>query len=74
MTYATLMVHLQLGGTNAGTLRVAADLADRFQAAVTGLAACQPMQLVYSDGYIAGDVFERDREQKDRALARLRPA
>jgi nucleotide-binding universal stress UspA family protein len=69
MSYATLMVHLQPGRTNAGPLRAAADLADRFQAAVTGVAACQPMQLVYSDGYIAGDVFEKDREEKDREMA-----
>ena len=69
MSYATLMVHLQPGRTNAGPLRVAADLADRFQAAVTGVAACQPMQLVYSDGYIAGDVFEKDREERNREMA-----
>lgn len=69
MSYATLMVHLQPGRTNAGPLRAAADLADRFQAAVTGVAACQPMQLVYSDGYIAGDIFEKDREEKDREMA-----
>lgn len=69
MSYATLMVHLQPGRTNAGPLRAAADLADRFQAAVTGVAACQPMQLVYSDGYIAGDVFEKDREERNREMA-----
>lgn len=41
MAYATLMVHLQPGRTNARPLRAAAaDLADRFQAAVTGVAAC----------------------------------
>ena len=68
MTYATLMVHLQLGRPNAGLLLTASNLAERFQAGVIGVAACQPIQLVYSDGYIAGDVFERDREQKDKEI------
>ena len=69
MTYATLMVHLQVGQPNGPVLRAAAGLAERFGAGVIGVAACQPMQLIYSDGYIAGDAFEQDRQEKDREVA-----
>jgi nucleotide-binding universal stress UspA family protein len=69
MTYSTLMVHLQVGQPNGPVLLAAADLAERFDAGVIGVAACQPMQLVYSDGYIAGDAFEQDREEKEREVA-----
>lgn len=66
MTYSTLMVHLQLGRSNAGLLHIAGDLARRFQAGVIGIAACQPIQLPYSEGaYISGDVFEQDRVQRE---------
>ena len=69
MTYSTLMVHLQVGQPNGAVLLAAADLAERFGAGVIGVAACQPMQLVYSDGYIAGDAFEQDREEKGQEIA-----
>ena len=69
MTYATLMVHLQVGQPNGPVLLAAAGLAERFGAGVIGVVACQPMQLVYGDGYIAGDAFEQDREEKDREVA-----
>ena len=69
MTYATLMVHLQVGQPNGPVLLAAAGLAEQFGAGVIGVAACQPMQLAYSDGYIAGDAFEQDREEKDREVA-----
>ena len=60
MSYATLMVHLQLGHSNAGLLSVTAELAERFGASVIGIAARQPMQLVYGDGYVSGDLFQQD--------------
>jgi nucleotide-binding universal stress UspA family protein len=63
MSYATLMVHLELGRSNAGLLQIAVDLAERFQAKVIGIAARQPLQMVYGDGYVSGDLFERDREE-----------
>ena len=74
MGYATLMVHLQVGQPNGAVLLAAAGLAERFGAGVIGVAACQPIQLVYSDGYIAGDVFERDRAEKDREVAEAEAA
>ena len=61
MTYATLMVHVEPGQSNAALLHVAADLADRFNAGVIGIAACQPVQVVYGDGYVPDDLIERDR-------------
>ena len=62
MTYASLMVHLELGQSNARLLRVASDLAARFDSEVIGVAACQPMPMVYGDGFVPADLFEQDRE------------
>ena len=61
MTYSSLMVHLDLGTSNAGLLAVTADLAARFGARVTGIAACQPVTIAYSDGVMSSDVIEEDR-------------
>lgn len=69
MSYATLMVHLQLGHANAGLLRVTGDLAERLQASVIGIAGCQPVQIVYGDGYVAGDVIEQDRDEIAKEIA-----
>ncbi len=69
MTYSTLMVHLDVGSSNAGRLQVAADLADRFQASVVGIAGCQPMQVVYADGYVSGEMIEDDVKAKEKEIA-----
>lgn len=63
MSYATLMVHMELGHPNIGLLKITAELAERFQAGVVGIAARQPMQMVYGDGYVSGDLFEQDRDE-----------
>jgi nucleotide-binding universal stress UspA family protein len=60
MTYATLMVHVELGRSNADLLNITADLAQRFQASVIGIAACQPIQYVYGDDFISGQVAEQN--------------
>jgi nucleotide-binding universal stress UspA family protein len=65
MTYATLMVHLELGRPNAALLGITADLAERLRASVLGVAVCQPMRIIYNDGYVPGDIIERDRKQID---------
>jgi nucleotide-binding universal stress UspA family protein len=65
MSYATLMVHLELGRPNTALLRVAGDLAGRLHAGVVGIAVCQPMRIIYSDGYIPGDIIEQDRQEID---------
>jgi nucleotide-binding universal stress UspA family protein len=69
MTYKTLMAHLELGHPNAGLLRVVADLAERFDAEAIGVATCHPMQVVYSEGYVAGEFIARDRELRDQEVA-----
>jgi len=46
MTYSTLMVHLQPGRSNTGLLQVAGNLAQRFEAGIIGIVACQPMLLL----------------------------
>ena len=63
MTYTTLMVHLELGRPNDGLLKIAGDLAKRLHAGVIGIAARQPLQMIYGDGYFAGDVYERDCDE-----------
>ncbi|MEJ1975455.1 MAG: hypothetical protein WDN49_04610 [Acetobacteraceae bacterium] len=63
MTYATLMVNLELGRSNASLLKVAGDLAERFHASVIGIAARQPAQIMYTDAYIVQDLVEEDRRE-----------
>src|SRR5450631_2020426 len=69
MTYKTLMVHLELGRPNAGLLSIVGDLAAKFQASVIGIAACQPLQLAYGDGYVSGDVVEQDQVEIRKEVA-----
>jgi nucleotide-binding universal stress UspA family protein len=63
VTYATLMVHLQLRRSNAGLLRIAGDLAERFDASVIGITAGRPMQVAFNEGYVPQDLVEKDREE-----------
>lgn len=63
MSYATLMVHLEPGRPNTGLLKVTAELASRFGAGVIGVAVRQPMQMLYGDGYVSGDVYQQDRDE-----------
>ena len=63
MSYATLMVHMELGRPNTGLLSVTAELAGRFHAGVVGIAARQPMQMIYGDGYVSGDIYQQDRDE-----------
>jgi nucleotide-binding universal stress UspA family protein len=63
------MIHLELGRSNAGLLGIAGDLAQRFDAGVIGIAMCQPMQIIYSEGYVPADLIVEDREQRDKEIA-----
>ena len=69
MTYATLMVHLELGRPER---RLAArrrrDMAARFEARVIGIAACRPMQMYYAEGY-GGNLIEQDRDELTAEIA-----
>ena len=69
MTYATLMVHLEVGRSNVGlSLWVAGHLADRFHASVVGIAACHPMQLAYAESYVSGDMVKEDFEARGKEI------
>lgn len=72
MGYVSLMVHLQLGQSNAGLLKITGHLAERFKAGVIGVAACQPLQVAYDGPYYSGDLIQWDREaiEKDASEAR----
>ena len=64
MSYRTLMVHLQLGQSNANLLQVTSNIAKQYQCAVIGIVAAQPLEVIYADGcYIAGDVIQQYRDQ-----------
>lgn len=68
MNYATLMVHLELGHPNTALLKLTAALAERLRVNVIGIAVCQPMRIIYNEGYIPGDIIEQDRRQIDGEL------
>lgn len=68
MGFKTLMVHLELGRANDRLLAVVGDLAQRLKAHVIGIAACQPIQLMYNETYISGEIVEQDREQIEKQL------
>ncbi|HBK07325.1 MAG TPA: hypothetical protein DDZ81_15975 [Acetobacteraceae bacterium] len=65
MSYATLMVHLEIGHPNTALLQLAGELAGRLNAGLVGIAVCQPMRILYNDGYVPGNIIEQDRQQID---------
>jgi nucleotide-binding universal stress UspA family protein len=64
------MVHLDVGSINAARLQMACELADRFHASVVGIAAAQPVQIVYADGYTSGAMIEEDVTTKEQEIVR----
>lgn len=68
MSYANLMVSLEIGKSNAELLQVAGDLAERFHARVVGIGTCQPMQLAYTDGYIPARLVQEDLDEIDKEI------
>ncbi|HKD47686.1 MAG TPA: universal stress protein [Rhizomicrobium sp.] len=69
MDYKTIMVHLELAMPNAGLFAVAGDIAAQLGAAqIIGIAGCQPVQLVYGDTYVSGEIAAADREQVESEL------
>jgi nucleotide-binding universal stress UspA family protein len=69
MPYKNLLVHLELNGDNDGVLSIAAELAQRFESKVIGIAAAQPVQVLYDDTGAAGEVIAADRAEIDAELA-----
>ncbi|QUD87754.1 universal stress protein [Phenylobacterium montanum] len=70
MSLPTLLVRLDLGRSNAGLLKVVGDVAERLGAAVVGAVACQPVQMLYGDGFLAAEVIEQDRAEIDQDIAK----
>lgn len=68
MSYASLMVHLEVGRSNAGVLAVAAELAERFHSRVVGIATGRPVIYPCGDGYISGDQLEQDIADREKKI------
>ncbi len=61
MTYATLMVHIDLDDRNGARLKIAGDLAERFNARVIGVAAqSEVMPIGLADDYPAAYALEQN--------------
>jgi len=58
--HSTLMVILELGRDNARLLGVAGDIAERLGTDVMGVAACEPLKIVYASGNLPGGIVEMD--------------
>jgi nucleotide-binding universal stress UspA family protein len=69
MPHMTLMVHLELGQSNAGLIAIAVDLGRKLDAHITGIAAGQPLRVNYGDVYLSAEIVQDDRDQLDRELA-----
>lgn len=59
MSRPTLLCHMELNHENRAVLAVTADLAVKMNAAVIGIAACQPIQ-PFGEMPYAGDILEAD--------------
>ncbi len=66
MTFSTIMAHLELGRSNERLVNLTAELAKRLATDVIGVAACQPIQILYGEVYVAGDLIQMDRDEIDR--------
>ena len=68
MTYASLMVNVELGRSNKGLLTTATGLANRFNTHLIGIGVCKPMQFAYGDGYISGDLIRQDQDEINKEI------
>ncbi len=72
MTYATVMVSLALDQPNDARLRVAGEFAERFEAAIVGVAAAQfAPPLYFTDGAAAQSLIDQGEASVKRRLAGL---
>lgn len=62
------MVHLELGYADAGLQQVTRDPAERFSSHVIGITACQTIQVGYADGYIPGEIYEQDNNERKKEI------
>lgn len=66
MSYKSLMVHLEFGRSNAAILKVASDLAQRFDASVIGIGARKPLMVAYGGVCTSGEIIAQDRADADK--------
>jgi nucleotide-binding universal stress UspA family protein len=72
MTYATVMVSLALDQPNDARLQIAGELAERFEAAIVGVAAAQfAPPLYFTDGAAAQELIDQEEVSIKRRLADL---
>lgn len=69
MSYATILVHLDLTQPNDSRLKIVGDLAERFNAGVIGVAACsQTIPLYFTEGFVADELIEQDKGDLEKRL------
>ncbi|MEG3123383.1 universal stress protein [Sphingomonas sp. GB1N7] len=68
MPYKTLMVHLDAGRSNAGVLAITAAVAERYEAGVIGIAACEPVQIGCAGVDFCGALAVAERQIVDDEL------
>jgi nucleotide-binding universal stress UspA family protein len=68
MDCTRLLLNLEVGQPHATLLAAASALAERFGAAVTGVVACQPLQILYNDAFGWTDLAEQDRREIKRGI------
>lgn len=69
MTYATIMVQLDLEYPSSSALRITCELASRFKSHVIGVAAGLPDAVIRDGGLVAPSVLEYDDRNLNHALA-----
>ena len=47
---------------------MAGDLTERFHAGVMGIAAGQPLPVLYGDGYMSGRILEQERKEMEKRI------
>ncbi|MGU3390798.1 universal stress protein [Sphingomonas sp. M1A8_2b] len=72
MSYSTVLVHLDGARPNATLLDVATAVAQRYDAKVIGVAACQPVKVGACDGYLDGALAVAMRDLVTEELARAK--
>lgn len=68
MGYNCIMVVLALNSDNRGVLGVAAALAERFESKVIGIAACQPLQILFNEGFSADEAIVQNRKDIEKEI------
>lgn len=68
MSYNCIMVHLELKRDNRSVLAVARGLASQFESRVIGIAACQPLQVMFNEGFSAYEAITQNRKDIEKEI------